>query len=321
MGIRPTIIVQPELAFFAAQRVTTRASPNAPGASDLAAAAACDGYIHLPGPEDIGKLSQLLEGFSPQQRREYRRRFSEWNSALHRRRTPAVYFFAASVSERSARTYHVPLERLKRETVAAAKVDPRKLRRTARPLMVFLRRARHLLLTHPNGTWLELETAGERPVLQDGVVDARDVAVGQTWTSLPSGVLTVALNPRRAEGRFVANRPTRHWVTTIEGFDWTFHAGKLLRADARTGAALFKRNFARAGPERTKPASLAIGLNPENRDLPLAEDQEMGVVNLLIGYNDDHGGKTRGDYREYALLRGATLVADGRTLLRAGRFA
>lgn len=318
MGIKPTIILQPEDAFFAAQRLSTRLSPNAPSASDLAAAAACDGCIHLPGPEDTERLADLLDRFSLSKRREYRRRFAEWTSALDRRRTPAVYFFASNVTERTARTYGVPLARLERETRASARVDPQRLRATARPLVASLRRPRRLSITHPNGTWLEVSTAGQSPILQDGVVDARDIAAGQTWTSLPSGVLTVALDPRHGEGRFVANRPTRHRASTVTGFDWTFHAGSLVRAAARQGQELFERNFDRAGPERSKPASLSIGLNPENRDLPLAEDQEKGVITLLIGYNDDHGGRTRGDFREFAVLRGATVTAEGRTLIRSG---
>lgn len=78
-------------------------------------------------------------------------------------------------------------------------------------------------------------------------------------------------------------------------------------------------SYRKAGRERNRPAALGIGLNPELHDFPRVEDQELGVVAVEIGRNDDLGGRTRGSYRQFALLRGADLFVDDRQLLRAGR--
>jgi hypothetical protein len=137
--------------------------------------------------------------------------------------------------------------------------------------------------------------------------------------SRPSGVFSVGLDEGRAEGRFVGNRPSRHGRGTIDGFDWKFAGGELRAWTVRKGKSTFERRFDMAGNEKTLPAFLSIGLNPYIADAPYTEDQERGVVTLNIGFNDDFGGKTRGTFREYALLRGASVWIDDRQLLRAGR--
>ena len=178
----------------------------------------------------------------------------------------------------------------------------------------------HVVITHANGTHLELDLNGYPPMLQDGVVDDRKLREGRVWAMMPAGVVMVPFDGGSAEGRFVANRPSRHLAVTFGSLDWTFRKGRLFRYGSHAGRALFRSKFVVSGRERTRPAVLSIGLNPEIHDTPFAEDQEKGVVSLYLGHNDDLGGTVGGSYREFALLRGATVRVDGEVLLRSGRF-
>lgn len=315
-GIRPTILYMSERAFFESQAKSSPSDANAIGAAELKAIAACDGYVNLPGPADLKRWGELPAAH----RHELDRWMLEWSRNLHRHSTPCVYLLVASPTRAAARTYRVRLDDWQRENLAGSLVDPRVFQKKARPLTGPLLRGRRVTITHPNGTNLELGLIGRQPIVWDGVVDRQDLAEGRNWTVLPSGCLIVPLDERRAEGRFVSNRPSRHRRGTISRISWTFRNGRLNRYDVGQGRNLFEDFYLGAGKERDRPALLSIGLNPKIRDSPFAEDAQAGVITLYIGHNDDFGGRTRGAFRGFALLEAADVLVDDRPVLRAGRW-
>ncbi|HXW67585.1 MAG TPA: hypothetical protein VEL82_06915 [Thermoplasmata archaeon] len=313
LGIRPTLIVEPEESSFSAHRLTSAGNATAIGRADFAAVSAGDAYVSVLGPSDFRRLDALPRAA----RRALDERSREWLRRLHGLRIPKLVFFAPSALGADRRPAAVELGVWRREWERASRVPPAVLRRAARPWIRALRNARRLSIRHRNGTRLDLGLDGATPVLQDGVVDARDLAGGWMWTALPSGLLTVAVDGRRGDGTFVSNRPARLRAGSVEAIRWTFRSGRLVRHRAGRGAALFEERFRRAGRERTRPALISIGLNPAIHDLPLMEDQERDVLTLYLGHNDDFGGRTRGTFRMHASLLGAQIEVDGTPLVRA----
>ena len=313
LGIRPVIFFQPEHLSLRARARTNPANENAISRAELAATSECDGYIAFPAsPIELRRWDRLPDAH----RRSLEQRWHSWNRALARHSVPAVYLLAAGATKSSARYYGVPFDAWRRESLRATAVDPRLLRREARPLVERLVQGRRISISHPNGTHLELGLIGRPPRVDYGVVDPKVLSDGSVWTTLPAGSLVVALDGRVAEGRFVSNRPSRHRRGVISGVTWTFRGGRLVHHRIEQGRRLFEDSYRSAGRERDHPSLLWVGLNPEIRDFPLAEDQERGVIALGLGHNDDFGGRTRGTYREYALLRGAELFVDDRPVLR-----
>ena len=314
LGIRPMILYMPEGAFFESQRTASPSDANAIARPELTAIASCDAYVVLPGPDDFKRQETL----PPANRQAIERRALVWNRALRLHSIPSVWLLAASASPFAARQYRVSLRAWEREALASSTVDPRRLRAEAAPFARALAHGRRVTITHPNGTHLALGLAGRRPVVDDGVVDAQDLADGRIWTVIPSGILWVPLDERVAEGQFLSNRPSRHRRGVIGDVRWTFRKGRLRSYRIGEGRSLFESLYRRAGAERDRVALLDIGLNPEIRSFPLAEDQARGVVTLYIGRNDDFGGRTRGTFREFAILAGADVSVDGRPILRRG---
>ena len=315
-GARPVIFYDPEAALYGAHQGTEASDWSALAQAEVAAVAASDGYVLFPAtPEDRERRERL-----PRAHREaVERRAQEWSQVLVRNSVPSVLMLAATATESAAVQYGVNLPAWRRECFRAGLVDPRDLQRAARPLQRALHRGRRVTISHPNGTHLELKLAGRTPVVDDGRVDAHDLAAGRVWTTIPSGFLLVAVDENTAEGRFLSNRPSRHRRGVIEGMSWTFRDGRLREVEIDTGRTIFESSYRRGGPGRSRPALLSIGLNSEIRDFPLAEDQERGVVTLYIGGNDDLGGTTHGPFRDYALLRGATVSVDGQPIVRSGK--
>jgi leucyl aminopeptidase (aminopeptidase T) len=315
MGVRPTTFFVSEQAFLEAQ---TRSHPHGSGASvrsELAAIAAADGYILLPGPEDMS----LLDRLPPAKRRAHERGVAERRRLLQHHAVPSVCILGAPVTETAAEQFGVDLNAWRKESLASHLVDPGAMRRVATPFARALQDGHRISISHPNGTQLTLGLSGRAPMIEDGAIDAHDKAQGRTYTVLPAGWVAVALDDSVADGTWVANRPSRDGRGVIRDARWTFRAGRLTDLVLGMGRSMFERRYARGGPEKNRPAMLEIGLNPRLHDFPVVEDHQFGVVTLYIGHNDDYGGRTRGTFREYALLEGADVTIDERPILSGGR--
>jgi len=309
LGIRPVVLHTPERVLFETLGPTGPSNGGHVTRAEAAAIAECDGYLFVPpDPEHFNRRERLPAA----RRRALHERGLEWDRALVHHSVPSVFLLAAWTTGPMARHLGLDIAAWRRETFRGCTVAPRVLRRGIPPLLRRLRRGRRVRITHRNGTDLELGLLGQVPFVDDGVVDPRDLASGRVWTTLPAGTITVALDENVAEGRLISNRPSRHHRGTIQGLEWSFRNGRLDRFVARQGRRIFEETYRRAGRERDQPAMLSIGLNPEIHDFPFAEDQQQGVVTLYIGRNDDYGGRTGGEFRDYALIAGANLCIDGR---------
>jgi leucyl aminopeptidase (aminopeptidase T) len=316
LGIRPILIPVSEWSVPVPRNGRSASDSGALARFEVAAAAACHGYVCLnPSLDDFVRLSRL-----PAALREARnRRIDHWNRTLVSYSVPSVHLLAASVSPEAARHHGVSFDAWERESIRASTVNPALLRQEAIPLARRLSRGHRVTITHSNGTHLELGLVGRRAWVDDGAVDAEDRKGGQWGTIVPGGFMAVAVDEKVAEGRFISNRPSRQRPGVIRGQEWRFRDGRLDYYDIGEGRALFESNYRLAGRERDRPAVLVIGLNPEIRDFPYAEDQERGVLTFEIGHNEDFGGRTRGSFRHWATLRGADLFIDDEPILRAGR--
>jgi leucyl aminopeptidase (aminopeptidase T) len=315
LGIRPTTFFVSEQAFLEAQASSHPHGSAANVRSELAAIASADGYVLLPGPEDVSVLERLPAA----KRRAHERGVAERRALLERHSVPSLCVLGAPVTRAAAEEFGVDFDAWRRESLASHRVDPATLRREALPIARALQDGHRITISHPNGTRLDLGLYGRAPVIEDGAVDAHDRAAGRVFTVLPAGWVAVALEESTAEGTFVANRPSRDARGVVRDARWTFRGGRLVDVTVGAGRAAFERRYAKAGPEKNRPALLEVGLNPELHDFPIVEDHELGVVTLFVGGNDELGGRTRSSFREYALLEGADLLVDGRPVLRAGR--
>jgi len=315
LGLRPLLLYESERSFFDAQAKARPQDAAAIGDAELAAVAATDGYVYLPGPEDLDRWNRLPEA----NRRALDRWIVEWSRVVQRHAVRGAYLHIGSATPSAAERLGVDVAQWQREALEGTFVDPRTFRRAGRPLTDRLARGRRVSITHPNGTHLDLGLAGYRPILQDGTINARDTHEGRSWAVLPGGYVLVALDDRVAEGVFLANRPSRHRRGVEAGARWTFRGGRLVDHTFEEGQPIFEESYEGATKERDRPAVLSIGLNPKVHDAPLLADQELGVVTVYIGRNDDYGGRTRGAFRDYALIEGATVTVDDRPIVRDGR--
>jgi len=317
LGIRPVLLRVPDWSFHYPKNGKRPSYGVAFSRPEIAALAASDGFVFIPvALDDEARWEKLPSA----ERRAWNDRDWTFIRVLASHSIKAVDFLPGLVNPESARSFDIDFKTWQKECIRASSIAASQLRKSARPLLRPLLTGKRLTITHPNGTHLELGLCGNSPIVDDGMVDAQDLAIGRYWTVFPGGQVVVALDGRTAEGCIVSNRPTHHPNGSLSEARWTFRKGRLVKYDFGKGRRMFEREYRLAGRERNRPAIFEVGLNPRIHDLPPVEDQERGVCSLLIGHNDDYGGRIQGMFRHTAILRGGSVLVDDTPLIRAGRW-
>lgn len=319
LGARPILLVEDEATYW--KSVDEAPTPNVGqvGSHEWAALKESDAYVYFYGPMDAARE----ETQPPSLQHRLQAIDHEWFRLIEKHGVRCVRFDLGRTSELWARRYGVDLDRWRRELIEGSTVDPRSLQKDGTRVADVLRRGRAVSISHSNGTDLRLRLARRKPTVDDGVIDEGDVRAGNVWTTLPSGVATVAVDETYAEGRFVADTPG---VMFYQGRDsplsagtWTFRQGRLAEYSFGSGSEEFLRLFPKLGAGKDRPGLLSVGLNPHTSAIPLLFDQERGKVTIAIGHNSHHGGATRTPhFSAYQSLGGATLEVDGKIVVDAG---
>jgi leucyl aminopeptidase (aminopeptidase T) len=319
IGARPMLIMRDEPTYWAAVQETRPEHLARVGAHLRAAIARSDALITFFGPSDRERFHALPF--------PTRRRLDDYHDALFeaagRSRVRVAQMALGRISESSARMYAVDAEHWRDEVVDATTVDPRELQRRGLRLADRLRSGREVEITHSNGTRLRLGLRGRRPEVVDGIIARPRRGARRSVTTLPAGVVNVAVDERVADGFFRSNVANTVGVSDtvgeFVGGRWTFSGGHLTRFSYERGQEMFGQSYERAGPGRDTPGVLSIGLNDRISTAPLLLDQGTGTITLQIGRNVHVGGSNRADWWGWLLLRGGDLRVDGRLCVRGGR--
>ncbi len=319
LGARPLLILEDEETFWRSVREARAADVGRVGGHEWAALKAADAHVFLYGPLDTAREEALPISV----KRRIEADDHEWFRLVEKRGIRCVRFDLGRTSELSAERFGVDVAAWRKELIDAASVDPRELQKEGLRVARILRHGHEATITHPNGTELTLRLAGRTPRVDDGVIDDADLRAGNVVTVVPSGVTSVTVDERVAEGTFVANVMGVMYDSgrqaAIAGGNWTFRNGRLSEYSFTQGGEEYRRAFTKLGPGKDRPGLLSVGLNPRTTSIPLLFDQERGVITLAVGRNSYLGGKTKMPHlTAYQAVRGATLRVDGETVVEAG---
>ena len=226
----------------------------------------------------------------------------------------------ALVTKPRARAYGFNYERWKRMMQAATAVDYPKLAKTGKALMDSLRDARSLTVTGPEGTNISFDVSGRRWRLSDGVIDEEDMKNENFDDQIPAGELYVAPLEDNARGKVTFNTGTPTMGTNVTGLHLSFEDGKVTRFSGDRSTASLKRNWESGTGDKDRIGYFGIGFNPRAETGYTVNNVANGAVSIGIGANESIGGKNKPGFFHSGTLTGATVVADGKTILNKGRF-
>lgn len=314
LGIRTTLFYEDEATYWRCveecKAVDVGRMPN----PELGAIAKADGYVFFWGPEDRPRLRAL-----PKEQLDSLLSYnSRWYRAAEKARLRGCRMEIGQATAAAARFFGVSASSWQESLLDASRVDMRSIARDGARLAARLRKGKRVRLIHANGTELELQLAGREPVVDDGIVDSRDVRLGNNMTSFPGGAVYVALDEKLATGRLIANRSSYPPKGTLAGGRWTFQENRLAEHEYESGGERFQETFDKAGPGKDRPGFLSVGLNPGIRLAPGMEDFERGTVLVGIGANTAYGGKNKVAFQSWLGIGGAHLEVDGKPAVADG---
>jgi leucyl aminopeptidase (aminopeptidase T) len=286
-------------------------------APEWAALKAADVYVNFWGPGDADRIEDdpkdaLNSAF-------------DWNwpwySVARKAGLRGVRMTEGFATEGRAERWGLDHAQWEENILKGCLTDPGELATRGARLGRALSRGKKVMITHSNGTDLEVALAGVAPRLADGRPHAfrKGDSRSGMLQQMPAGTLDVALDSKTAEGTFRANRRTNIWWNWHAGGTLEFVAGKLTGYSFEYGKEEFSRRYkpGTAGKDRT--SALKIGLNTGVKDVPNLETVEGGSVSLQIGGNRSLRGSNGLNFFTWFSLAGAEIAVDGTPVIRAGR--
>lgn len=272
---------------------------------------------------DVGEADDVLSGV-PQGRQAARAKANEpVNEAFFQRNVRVVnlgngQYPTATLSRRLS----VPQVELASIFWKGASVPAQTLRTKGEALRTTFAGARLVTLTHPNGTNLTFSVDAGRAFVSDGAITPEKVKQGggaaTTW--LPAGELLLPATAGTAEGKVVIDRML--WEgQEVRGLTLAYSKGRLTSMTAASNIDGLKARYDAAGGGKDQFAYIDIGLNPETK-LPVGTGRIVwtapGAVTVGLGDNRGFGGTNASDFGLATQIGGATVRADGKTVVEGG---
>jgi leucyl aminopeptidase (aminopeptidase T) len=311
MKALPMILYEDEPSYWdSVERGETKLL-GSPAPHEFAALAKTNVYIHMWGPGDRVALNAL----PARQQADLFRWNDPWYVAARKSGLRGLRLEIGRPYPSLAQAYQVDQESWTNEIVAGSLVDPAVLERRAAPIAKALAKGKRLTITHSNGTELTLGLRQRAPLVFSGRPRPGDPKRPfEMLSNLPSGSLRVALDETFADGTLLSNRTCYFDDGIANGAHFEFSGGRLRTAKFDSGGERFDKGFRAGGKGRDQPGMFSIGLNPELRNTPQVEDVEAGAIMVSVGSNRFAGGKNKSPFFGWAVLAGATVEIDGKSL-------
>jgi leucyl aminopeptidase (aminopeptidase T) len=311
LGAQPLVPYEDEDGYWDAVTAGEDDVLGKPARHEWAALEKTDVYIHMWGPGDRVRLNAL-----PEKQANRLFRFNpEWYRTAGKSGVRGARMEIGRPYPTLARAYGVDLAAWTDQLIRATMVSPDALAASAAPIAKALERGKRLHLRDDAGTDLTLGLA-RRPTRSyvGRLSPAERKRPFGFMTTLPSGVVNVALDETVADGTIVGNRTSYYDDERATGGVFRFKNGKLTSAEFDRGQRRFDSEFKKGGKGRDRPGQFRLGLNPALHDTPQVEDTELGAVTLSVGGNSGLGGKNMSPLFGWIVNAGSTIEVDGRAL-------
>ena len=223
------------------------------------------------------------------------------------------------VTKPRAKTYGLDFARWSRMMSAATSVDYQKLAKTGRALRAKLQDARNFTITGPGDTNLSFEVSGRRWYLSDGVVDKEDVENEDLNDQLPAGTVFASPLEDSAEGRITFNAGSPMVGVMVKGLRLKFRGGKVVSFEGNASTASLKKRWETGTGDKDNIGYFGTGFNPKAQTGYTINNVAHGAVSVGIGGNEFVGGKNSPGFFALDTIVGATVKADGKTVVEKGK--
>ncbi len=227
--------------------------------------------------------------------------------------------YLGKVTPQRAKIYGLNYEKWRSMMLEALAVDYDKIRDLGIEIAKILENADEVRIISDLGTDLRFRVSGRKARVEDGVIDDRDVEMGDTFTLLPAGMVEMAPIEDAANGVVVFDVPQLSLGKSIKGMKWVFENGRLVDVEAEENLEIFMRFYEGMTGNKDRIGRFIVGLNPAIKPYGILTELALGTVSIGIGYNEDLGGKNKGTAHYNATITKPTVEVDGETVVKNGK--
>ncbi len=218
--------------------------------------AASDAYIFIP--------NELLEGYArrltPEEVEAATGYGDSWYDEAEKAGLRGARMSFGFAGRELAKQLGKSLEQIELHQLEATLADFGSIRKAGKELASRLRDNGSGSLTSPGGSHLKFEyERGEH--IEDGVVDAKDVAAGHNMTYLPPGFLRKGVKPGSVSGR-VKLSPSIGLTGIIGDATLDFEKGRLVKWSSKSSRRILDETIEDQPQDERVMNALTVGLNP-----------------------------------------------------------
>ena len=223
------------------------------------------------------------------------------------------------LTEPRAKNYGFSFAKWKRMLDAAANVDYEKLAATGAMLKAKLENSKEIHIKGRGGTDLTLDVTGSKWYVSDGIIDPTDIKDENFTDEVPAGSIFAATKQNGAQGRVVFNASTPFHGVNLGKIQLSFRDGRVTQFFTDEVSKVAREMWKAARGDKDKIAFFGLGFNPKALPGYTSNNIVSGAVTIGIGGNEDIGGKNRPGFNFVDYVLGATVQADGKTIVRHGK--
>src|SRR2546428_711387 len=241
------------------------------------------GFCSGRGPED----PSVFDGSKPERMAKADPWIKEINDRQRERKVRSLFLGLAQVTPQRARKYGVNFAKWKRIVNASLGPNLKPIAAHGRLVSKKLGGASHVQISG-EGTDLSLSLRGREAILEDGIVDANDIARGHLQSSLPSGFVDIAPLETAGDGE-VTFPSTPLSGKMIRNLRVTFSGGRLADYRADKNVEAFANYFKGSSGEKDRLGSLTMWLNTRATYLGGFVDHfDVGAATIALGGDKDN---------------------------------
>lgn len=300
LGAIPVLLFEDEESYIEGLREAPKAIVGKMGRHEYALLSATDAYVFIPGP--------VLAG-SPKLSREevvtYTSYNSSWYKAAKSARLRGARLTFGYVGEEMARVLQKSPADIVEHQLKASLVDFRKIRRMGMKLARQMERGAKVTVRAENEA-LNFRLGAEEEI-DDGMIDRREVAAGNSMTNIPPGYLAKEIVKETVSGAVRLHAPLPR-LGTLADLRLEFVRGRLKTWKDEENQEWLDALVRMLPEEHRTFSSIAVGLNP-SMNYGYAQDRSVeGAITLF--------GMFQGTTRKGSLeVNGRLLVEEGKLVV------
>jgi len=195
-------------------------------------------------------------------------------------------------------------------------VDYAKIKEKSVIFRNLLSQGKEARLTTPAGTDLVFSLAGREAIADTGIMHEKG-----TFGNLPAGEAFIAPIEGKTSGVAVIDVSMAGVGIIKTPIRWTIKDGYVTEINGGDEAQALSNLLADKGQEAKNIAELGIGTNEKATATghPLEDEKVMGTTHIAVGNNSTFGGNVSAPIHLDGIMKDATLIIDGRTVIKDGK--